>query len=407
MLLHVTRLALVGLIAVTLRIVWIGALGDIQPVDDGAWYLRAAHHIAEGDGYIYSSMKHLDRFDGHPTAYWPVGYPAFLGGIFLVTGASPLSAQMANVMLGLISIAAVYSIALVIFDQRIALVTASVIAIYPEHIIYTALPIGETLYATLLLTGLAFFVYQHDLRAGLAFGLATLTKSQTVIFPALLYTGLIFCVPHGERRTIWRRLAISYVMLAIIVVPWITRNWWQFKTPIFVSTNGGLNLYIGHSDKAFGGYFYPEQLFENEYANEAEFDQRARNLAWDHIKAHPTHSLKLIPAKLLYLWGAEFEGLATTEEYYPGISIPFWIRMISWIVYLSVLIAGMVGAWRAGWCNAWPLVAVVSFLSLMAVVFFGTDRFHAPAMPLVIMFAVYSFFAAKTAGFTTGHSELQ
>jgi hypothetical protein len=57
-------------VGVLARLLWILAIPAV-PMNDTAIYLARALSIASGDGYIYP--------DGTPTAYWPVGYPAFLG----------------------------------------------------------------------------------------------------------------------------------------------------------------------------------------------------------------------------------------------------------------------------------------------------------------------------------------
>ena len=63
----------VGLAAI-MRLFWIFAV-DTQPVSDFNWYFERAIEISRGNGY---------SIDGKPTAFWPVGYPAFVGIVLFV-----------------------------------------------------------------------------------------------------------------------------------------------------------------------------------------------------------------------------------------------------------------------------------------------------------------------------------
>ena len=77
--------------ALVLRVAWV-ATHDPYPAADYKWYWNAARSIAAGHGFIAQGL---------PTARWPVGYPAFLGGLFTLTGPSLLVGRVANIALAL------------------------------------------------------------------------------------------------------------------------------------------------------------------------------------------------------------------------------------------------------------------------------------------------------------------
>ena len=62
------------LMAAVLRIGWV-SLYEIYPVSDCQFYFQSAIDLARGNGYLRN---------GALTAFWPVGYPAFLAELFLV-----------------------------------------------------------------------------------------------------------------------------------------------------------------------------------------------------------------------------------------------------------------------------------------------------------------------------------
>ena len=95
-------LALIIGVALAIRVVWV-VVFQTPPESDPVDYDRLAWQLAQGKGYV--------RDDGTPTAFRPVGYPAFLAAIYLVFGHSWLAAGVANALLGTLSVALTYRLA--------------------------------------------------------------------------------------------------------------------------------------------------------------------------------------------------------------------------------------------------------------------------------------------------------
>src|SRR5262249_24123218 len=98
---------LASVVAVSLRLAWLG-WGDPVPESDFEWYFNAAQRIAAGRGYvvIYDGCPQggagVPLPTPGPTAYWPIGYPLFLGEILRVTaGVLPplVAGRLANLAL--------------------------------------------------------------------------------------------------------------------------------------------------------------------------------------------------------------------------------------------------------------------------------------------------------------------
>src|SRR5690349_525297 len=88
--------------ALVVRTVWLATV-DTKPVTDFHWYFLRAISMVRGEGY---------SVDGVPTAYWPVGYPAFLAFVFKVFGTSVWIAKLSNAVLTLASVALAWRVAL-------------------------------------------------------------------------------------------------------------------------------------------------------------------------------------------------------------------------------------------------------------------------------------------------------
>src|SRR5690349_8697031 len=71
-----------------------------EPVSDFAWYFHEGAAISEGHGYVTD--------EGVPTAFWPVGYPAFLAVTFRFFGTSALTGEFANAGLSVATVVLFY-----------------------------------------------------------------------------------------------------------------------------------------------------------------------------------------------------------------------------------------------------------------------------------------------------------
>src|SRR5262245_60654610 len=77
-------------LAAFVRLAFVALFHNVQ-VSDATVYDSLARHLAHGDGYV---------FDGHLTAWWPIGFPAWLSLLYRVAGPEPLAGKLANVILG-------------------------------------------------------------------------------------------------------------------------------------------------------------------------------------------------------------------------------------------------------------------------------------------------------------------
>src|SRR5690606_21006203 len=100
-------LVLTGIAALVRIAVVVWASTRFPPSDDGSFYHVVASRIAQGLGYTWLWP------DGAVTyaAHYPVGYPALIGGMYAIFGASPLVAMLFNALIGTLCVFAVHRIA--------------------------------------------------------------------------------------------------------------------------------------------------------------------------------------------------------------------------------------------------------------------------------------------------------
>ncbi|MBL7222372.1 MAG: hypothetical protein ISS72_00835 [Candidatus Brocadiae bacterium] len=122
------------------------ATHDPYPAADYKWYWNAAQSIAAGHGFTAQGL---------PTARWPVGYPAFLGGLFALTRPSLVVGRVANIelALGIILLATVLARRM-LASERAARLTAFILAFFGSPRFHFPLIPFFAIYAAAAATGI-------------------------------------------------------------------------------------------------------------------------------------------------------------------------------------------------------------------------------------------------------------
>ena len=375
---------------VMLRVALLVAV-PIEQTSDFLWYFERAREIAVGDGYA---------IDGQLTAFWPVGWPGTLALLFRLFGDTPLVGQIANLILSALAFLLTLALADRLFtDWRVGRVAVLLLAVYPNQIAYVPLLSTEIFYQVLLLAGLFLLCQERlvfTLLGGLVFGLATLTKAQTVPLPALLLLGAWWC--GGRKLPVGRHLAVTYLAMAVVVAPWTVRNYTVFHAFVPVSTNGGFTLLAGNNPTARGGYTDTDPLMQDlphDPTQEVATDRLAKDRAVNWITAHPLAVLELVPRKVLRLWGMEGEGEWLYEAGYAGYdahaALFRAVRIANQVYYFALLALAALslrGAARSPWLLSGWIVA--GYFTVVTAVFLGQSRFHFALMPLLLLYAGWS-----------------
>ncbi|HWQ29131.1 MAG TPA: glycosyltransferase family 39 protein [Dehalococcoidia bacterium] len=393
-------LAAVVTLAVALRLVWI-AYSDWRPLpdDDAFRYDWFARNLAEGTGFVH--------LNGKPTAFWPPGYPLLVAPFYFLFGPDPLWAQLLNTALAGGAVALTFALARRAFGDRAGLLAAGIVALFPSLILFTGLTLSETAFTFFALLGLWLLIAEGGrgrigLRelalAGAVIGFATLIRGQALLLPLVALP--FWQMASGDWRAALRRLAVAGSCAAVVVVPWTIRNAIQMNAFVPISTNAGVDLWIGNHDGASGRgqmadaliYSRPDlDSVAGEVAVNAEGFRRAVRFALEQ----PLTELQLLPRKLFYLYYHDEEGLRWNDGHggQPWMDPNVWraLRWLSNAYYYAVLALFAVGlafAWRRLRTPALALVAsTIVYWTAIHLVFFGDPRFHAPAMPLFAIFA--------------------
>ena len=152
-----------------------------EPVWDGHYYHFGATRIAEGLGYSEDVV-----IGGvpmwKPWCHYPVGYSAFLGGLYKLFGSGLLVAPIANALIGALTVLLAHQITSFATSRWRARAAATLVAIHPGLILYTGVVMNELLSALCALVPLWIVLALRVERrwsfavAGVSIGLAALVR---------------------------------------------------------------------------------------------------------------------------------------------------------------------------------------------------------------------------------------
>ncbi len=366
--------ALVGAFAALLRLIWV-VFASREPlgVTDPLIYLHSGEGIATGQGY--TSLL------GNPTAYYPPGYPFFVGAVERVATLFGLADQRV-LIIGLVQalLGGVACAALVVAGRQLAPTGATwrngrdlgtaigvgagmVMALWPNLVLHTAVILSETLFLAFLCTLLAaLFTWTAARTSGGATTASTAVvvvctalctwirpQSTLVIVPAVALAWLL----AGRVRDALRVGGLLVVGVLVAVVPWSIRNLVVMDAFVPFGTNTGDNLCIGFHDGARGGFAIPEDCAtEQRYVDgidiEVERDGELRGRAVEWILDHPGSLPALTWGKLAATFDGDHDGLRAWESYGqdPHLSdgVRTTLRWASDVYYWLVALAATVGA---------------------------------------------------------------
>jgi hypothetical protein len=273
-------------------------------------------------------------------------------------------------------------------SERYARLAAWIPAVWPMLLFF---PLGlatENLFLPLLTAGVLLLfkaVENQRLRdftfSGLLLGLATLTRSVIVGFPAL--AGLWLWIRK------WRREAVLLVLVIVaLVLPWCVRNTLLHDKLTFVETSMGYNLYLGYHPEGDGSFIFGPSLDLITILDDAERDAVGRQRAWEFIQQNPWRVPELMLRKLGHLFGLEdrafayfySNGLLGTLPPWAVIAL-FLLLVLPLVIVLPLAILGLViGPRSPGWQLTTLLLAWYIGVHMLIM---AEERFHLAILPLL------------------------
>jgi 4-amino-4-deoxy-L-arabinose transferase-like glycosyltransferase len=399
-------LAVILLTALALRLVILAmtpALG-VGIVDEQHYHVLATS-LVEGRGFASASG---------PTSLRPPLYPAFVAGLWELTGTRSLQlVRGMQALLGLATAVLVFALARRLYDERTGLYAAAITAFYPALVVSHSLLLTETLF-TGLLTGAALAIVALlqrprpaiALAGGLLLGLSALTRSVIWPFPLVLAPLVAALAP-----TTWsRRVACGALLLAghaLVLAPWAIRNTRLQGVPVVVDTMGGMNLRMGNYEYTPHDRIWDAVSLRGERSwivgipphppgggewTEGWKERWARSEALAFMREHPGLTAWRAAIKFGDFWALDRDFIAGVQQglFRP----PTWALLptaaaltVAFPVVVGLAILGICLTRPADWRSHAVLLLLVLFVAALHSVVFGHPRYRLPLTPVLAVYA--------------------
>ena len=396
-------LILIGFFALLIRLIYLFKLrgtpllavviGDARQYDLWAGQIASGHWI------------------GSEVFYQTPLYPYLLAVIFKVGGHSLFVVRVVQAILGATSCVFLGLAGRRFFDQRVGIIAALLLAIYPPAIFFDGLiqkASVDLFLTTLLLALLAEFYHRPRWEwlavAGAALAAFTLNRENArVLYPVIAIWLLIYFRHISfKRRAVW--VAIFTAAVALVLLPVGIRNYHVGGEFMISTAQLGPNLYIGNHPGAEGTY---EPLVPGR-GNAAYERDDAKRLAEEamgctlsagqisdywvrrslgYVRSQPWDWLRLMGRKFMLVFSATEAADTESIEVYSEYSLI--LRIFWWLNFGVILPLAVFGAWlsRRHWRRLGVLAAILLAMAFAVTIFYVVARYRFPLVPIIILFA--------------------
>jgi 4-amino-4-deoxy-L-arabinose transferase-like glycosyltransferase len=324
-----------------------------QPANDETEYITVARDLLAGRGWqFYEHYRWLRA---------PL-YPLFLAGSLWLAGGDLHRAALPNLALSVANVYLCYRLTLALASRRAARLAAILAALLWTQAIFAGLYMPETLFTFLFSGALVCLVrppatnhqpsapqnqrtverqlvtlspwhpgipWRTIVIAGILFGLATLTRSITLLFIPIVALWLLLHWPAaGQAATGIPRRALRLLLPSLLfmlcalltIAPWTIRNYQAYGRPILVETGLSFNLWFFNEPREGNEAIYqalasiPNPADRSDYAT-------AKGLA--RLREDPAILLRNLWPNLAALLSADTtEDRFLQESYYADVGLP-------------------------------------------------------------------------------------
>jgi len=405
---------IIALAAIVVRLVYLFELssqpGFEVPMVDEKWHWLWAQEIIE------------KSFWGEGSYFRGPLYPYFLALLYFITDASIFWAKFLQVLLCGGTAIFTYKIAQRLFNQSVAVISGLAYACYGTLLFYETMFLIPVLFLFFLVWAIYRVIAYQDsysirswIITGIVFGLAAISRPNVIVVVPFLAFWLYFkqCKLSGSYRKALVPAATLVAGMFLAIAPVTIRNFAVTGDFILVSSQGGINLYLGNNEVADGltmvlpevelsqdvtwDMFIPVTIAAAEKEagrslTDAEASSFWSGKALDFIISNPSKFLELVWKKSVYLLSG-YENSDANDIYYQRgksfsysllvwdkfISFPFGLLLPLFIVSLIVL--------RKDFKKLLPLyIFMLAYLPTI-VLFLVTARHRLPLVPFMIVIA--------------------
>jgi len=372
-------------IAISLRGIWALVIPVIPISDSNAYDVFAWNIVAHGT-YGWTPDQ--------PASYWPVGTSAIYAFLYSLFGHTYWPIVVFNIAIGVATIALTMHLTRQLFNNRVAIITGLLIAIWPSQIMYVTVLASELPFTFFTLA--ALIVWLHDehsiitraLLSGFLIAAAIYIRPLALLLP---FVFAIICIARNEKLFNQLKLLLStFAVITLLVFPWSARNtnlWGEF---VLMSTNGPVVLWMGNNPNTDGTYTKLPEWTKS--LNEVERANQLGKLAKDHITSEPIEFVTRSVFKVIKVHIRETIAVHWNTE---GIKKIFGqssilpLKIITqgyWVFIILTAIAGgflLYKDMKPYTFIAHPVIIIWAYYASLNGIILAQDRYHFPSVPFI------------------------
>lgn len=374
---------------------------------DERFYHEWAKRIAAG---TYTSTA-VYEFAPLPAYLMALIYRLLTPDVFLV--------RLLNVVLGILTCGIIYLIGTRLGGRRVGLVAAAIAALYKPFILYSVVPLKESLSVCLCAATIWLFLSlleaagpesrRWTLRAGLlglAAGLLLNVRPNAIVILPVLPLGIAYAGWRAQVNLRRLVLLLAFLLLGFAgaLSPFMIRNYMVAGSFQLTTSQMGFNLYLGNNPQNPTPYYRPVPFaitspFQQGIQFTIEASRRAgRTLSAEEASSfwarEVTASAAAAPGAFARKLGQKTLALFNQFEACDHYHIPFLAQFVPFFklplpTFWLILPLGMAGMLLGGvppWKGRSLLVIFVLY-GLTLVAFFTNGRYRLPLLTILIPFA--------------------
>jgi hypothetical protein len=429
-----------------------------EPANDEVEYIAVARDLLAGRGWAFYDSYRWLRAPLYPL--FLAGSLWLSGGGDPASSAHVLHrAALPNIALSVANVFLAYRLTLALFgpDRRVALLAALITAVLWTNVTFASLYMAETLFTFLFQAGLLALVYatktsvlgtlpcwmggcgrypptspfsqtlskdqgpgtkdqesrtwdqrlsaEHRwgliVAAGVLFGLATLTRSVTLLFLPVLALWLLL-QRNTERQSFLQRLRpakpsfgaslLFLVTTGLVIMPWTVRNTLAYGAPIVVETGLSYNLWAFNEPRESLSEIHrmleaiPNPVARSEYATERGMER---------LREDPgIVARKLWPNWVFLARVKPIQDRFLLESYYATVELPLFVTALVFddLLYVMIVLAATLALVRR---PHWLVLAWIGYCVLTMLLTHGEARYRHFLFPVVVPAAAVGLVGVK------------
>jgi hypothetical protein len=366
---------------------------------------RIAWYLSEGQGFSID-VPRLGPPSPAPTAWLAPVYPAFVGAVFAVLGAfstaSILVVLGTQILVSAATAAALVRLGALAGAPGAGLLAGIVFAVYPPAVSIPVHTIWGTTWFTfscVLVMQMLLRLREHctlggGVRIGALLGFALLVEPTIALFCPCAALWLLWHRRGAAMRPVLAMAAVA----ALVIAPWLVRNWLVLGEPIFIKSNFGHDFFCGNSPEADGhwrglaqmlpGNLDPAAAAALPQLSEVELNRTLGRAAWQWVAEHPDRFAELCLERARHFWLAPM--LPAVDRLPAALAAPAEIALRgSHYALLILAVAGAIAGWARRTAVGLPLLFLLAYPLPYYLTLAGVARYQYVTLPSSIFLAMH------------------